>query len=347
MASPVAAAALGYSLAQNTAKFAQKIGKSASNKTPKIPQENDEKISNAGKNTTRTSENNLQVANSSQQKSNNSQTVPIVGPNGKTLANVQKNKPQRGQIVNSNGIPISSKTNTQGKKQGQQIKQRKLTGQGKGGKLIRGFARGVLNANKYALTMGTGLALGASQGDLSNAMTGTTLGFEIGQSWAGRTPEKISGKHYRKNTARAFNNYKAETGMSDDEISKRSMDLLKGKIEPENDNDKELKSALVDMTNYFRNNGSNEDESYNQTNQVLKDITSGAQGEETGAERLTGNIKETYYKNQVKKYNKKLMDKNNYLTEQERREMERKRDEAKQFVIDKQAREKFVDRKNK
>jgi hypothetical protein len=41
------------------------------------------------------------------------------------------------------------------------------------------------------------------------------------------------------------------------------------------------------------------------------------------------------------------MDKNNYLTEQERREMERKRDEAKQFVIDKQAREKFVDRKNK
>lgn len=347
MASPVAAAALGYSLAQNTAKFAQKIGKSASNKTPKIPQENDEKISNAGKNTTRTSENNLQVANSSQQKANNSQTVPIVGPNGKTLANVQKNKPQRGQIVNSNGIPISSKTNTQGKKQGQQIKQRKLTGQGKGGKLIRGFARGVLNANKYALTMGTGLALGASQGDLSNAMTGTTLGFEIGQSWAGRTPEKISGSHYRKNTARAFNNYKAETGMSDDEISKRSMDLLKGKIEPENDNDKELKSALVDMTNYFRNNGSNEDESYNQTNQVLKDITSGAQGEETGAERLTGNIKETYYKNQVKKYNKKLMDKNNYLTEQERREMERKRDEAKQFVIDKQAREKFVDRKNK
>ena len=328
MASPVAAAALGYTLAQNTAKFTQKLRSSANGKAPKIPQDNNE---NGGASTTtpsRASQNNIQVANSNQQNANNN------------IANANNTA----NAINTNNTNNTSQTTAN--MPNPQIKQRKLTGQGIGGKAIRGLARVAINANKYALTMGTGLALGASQGDLGKALAGTSFGLEIGQGWASHTAGHISGSHYRTNTAKAFNNYKAKTGMSDEEISKRAMSLLKGDAEPENDNDKELKSAVIDMTNYYRAEGSDEEESYKKTNQVLKDITSGAQGEETGVYRLTGGrIKEKYYKQQAKSYRKKSLDTVNY-TQAERDEFKRKSEEAKQFIKDKYAREDFVKRDN-
>lgn len=323
MASPVAAAALGYTLAQNTAKFTQKLRSSANGKAPKIPQDNNENGSASTTTPSRASQNNIQAANSDQQNTNNNTANRTNTTNTANLAN---------------------STNARANMPNPQIKQRKLTGQGIGGKVIRGFARGVINANKYALTMGTGLALGASQGDLGKALAGTSFGLEIGQGWASNTAEKISGSHHRANTAKAFNNYKAKTGMSDEEISKRAMSLLKGDVEPENDNDKELKSALIDMTNYYRAEGSNEEESYKRTNQVLKDITSGAQGEETATSRFTGNIKERYYKQQAKSYRKKSLDTANY-TQEERDEFKRKSEEAKQFIKNKHAREDFINRK--
>lgn len=323
MASPVAAAALGYSLAQNTAKFTQKLRSSANGKAPKIPQDNNENGSASTTTPSRASQNNIQAANSNQQNTNNNTANRTNTTNTANLAN---------------------STNARANMPNPQIKQRKLTGKGIGGKAIRGFARGVINANKYALTMGTGLALGASQGDLGKTIAGTSFGLEIGQGWASHTAEHISGSHYRANTAKAFNNYKAKTGMSDEEISKRAMSLLKGDAEPENDNDKELKSALIDMTNYYRAEGSNEEESYKRTNQVLKDITSGAQGEETATSRFTGNIKERYYKHQAKSYRKKSLDTAKY-TEEERDKFARKSEEAKQFIKDKHAREDFVNRK--
>lgn len=326
MASPVAAAALGYTLAQNTAKFTQKLRSSANGKAPKIPQDNNENGSASTTTPSRASQNNIQVANSNQQNANNN------------IANANNTA----NAINTNNT--NNTTPTTANMPSPQIKQRKLTGQGIGGKVIRGFARGVINANKYALTMGTGLALGASQGDLGKALAGTSFGLEIGQGWASNTAEKISGSHHRANTAKAFNNYKAKTGMSDEEISKRAMSLLKGDVEPENDNDKELKSALIDMTNYYRAEGSNEEESYKRTNQVLKDITSGAQGEETATSRFTGHIKEKYYKQQAKSYRKKSLDTANY-TQAERDEFKRKSEEAKQFIKDKYAREDFTNRK--
>ena len=327
MASPVAAAALGYSLAKNTAQFTQKLRSSANGKAPKIPQDNNENGRASTTTPSRASQNNIQVANSNQQNANNN------------IANANNTA----NAINTNNTNNTSQTTAN--MPNPQIKQRKLTGQGIGGKVIRGFARGVINANKYALTMGTGLALGASQGDLGKALAGTSFGLEIGQGWASNTAEKISGSHHRANTAKAFNNYKAKTGMSDEEISKRAMSLLKGDVEPENDNDKELKSALIDMTNYYRAEGSNEEESYKRTNQVLKDITSGAQGEETATSRFTGNIKERYYKQQAKSYRKKSLDTANY-TQAERDEFKRKSEEAKQFIKDKYAREDFVKRDN-
>ena len=323
MASPVAAAALGYTLAQNTAKFTQKLRSSANGKAPKIPQDNNENGSASTTTPSRASQNNIQAANSDQQNTNNNTANRTNTTNTANLAN---------------------STNARANMPNSQIKQRKLTGKGIGGKAIRGFARGVINANKYALTMGTGLALGASQGDLGKTLAGTSFGLEIGQGWASNTAEKISGSHYKANTAKAFNNYKAKTGMSDEEISKRAMSLLKGDVEPENDNDKELKSALIDMTNYYRAEGSNEEESYKRTNQVLKDITSGAQGEETATSRFTGNIKERYYKQQAKSYRKKSLDTANY-TQEERDEFKRKSEEAKQFIKNKHAREDFINRK--
>ena len=324
MASPVAAAALGYTLAQNTAKFTQKLRSSANGKAPKIPQDNNGNGSASTTTPSRASQNNIQAANSNQQNTNNNAANRTNTTNTANLAN---------------------STNARANMQNSQIKQRKLTGQGIGGKAIRGFARGVINANKYAITMGTGLALGASQGDLGQTLAGTTLGFEIGQGLASHTAEHISGSHYKANTAKAFNNYKAKTGMSDEEISKRAMSLLKGDAEPENDNDKELKSAVIDMTNYYRSEGSNEEESYKKTNQVLKDITSGAQGEETRVSRLTGRIKEGHYKHQAMSYRKKSLDTAKY-TEEERDKFARKSEEAKQFIRDKHAREDFVKRVN-
>ena len=324
MASPVAAAALGYSLAKNTAQFTQKLRSSANGKAPKIPQDNNGNGSASTTTPSRASQNNIQAANSNQQNTNNNAANRTNTTNTANLAN---------------------STNARANMQNSQIKQRKLTGQGIGGKAIRGFARGVINANKYAITMGTGLALGASQGDLGQTLAGTTLGFEIGQGLASHTAEHISGSHYKANTAKAFNNYKAKTGMSDEEISKRAMSLLKGDAEPENDNDKELKSAVIDMTNYYRAEGSNEEESYKKTNQVLKDITSGAQGEETAVSRLTGRIKEGHYKHQAMSYRKKSLDTAKY-TEEERDKFARKSEEAKQFIRDKHAREDFVKRDN-
>ena len=324
MASPVAAAALGYTLAQNTAKFTQKLRSSANGKAPKIPQDNNGNGSASTTTPSRASQNNIQAANSNQQNTNNNTANRTNTTNTANLAN---------------------STNARANMQNSQIKQRKLTGQGIGGKAIRGFARGVINANKYAITMGTGLALGASQGDLGQTLAGTTLGFEIGQGLASHTAEHISGSHYKANTAKAFNNYKAKTGMSDEEISKRAMSLLKGDAEPENDNDKELKSALIDMTNYYRAEGSDAEESYKKTNQVLKDITSGAQGEETRVSRLTGRIKEGHYKHQAMSYRKKSLDTAKY-TEEERDKFARKSEEAKQFIRDKHAREDFVKRDN-
>ena len=99
------------------------------------------------------------------------------------------------------------------------------------------------------------------------------------------------------------------------------------------------------MTNYYRAEGSNEEESYKKTNQVLKDITSGAQGEETRVSRLTGRIKEGHYKHQAMSYRKKSLDTAKY-TEEERDKFARKSEEAKQFIRDKHAREDFVKRDN-
>ena len=87
------------------------------------------------------------------------------------------------------------------------------------------------------------------------------------------------------------------------------------------------------MTNYYRSEGSNEEESYKKTNQVLKDITSGAQGEETRVSRLTGRIKEGHYKHQAMSYRKKSLDTAKY-TEEERDKFARKSEEAKQFIRD-------------
>ena len=87
-----------------------------------------------------------------------------------------------------------------------------------------------------------------------------------------------------------------------------------------------------------------EEESYKKTNQVLKDITSGAQGEETRVSRLTGRIKEGHYKHQAMSYRKKSLDTANY-TQEERDEFKRKSEEAKQFIKNKHAREDFINRK--
>ena len=133
--------------------------------------------------------------------------------------------------------------------------------------------------------------------------------------------------------------------MSDEEISKRAMSLLKGDVDPENDNDKELKSALIDMTNYYRAEGNDAEESYKKTNQVLEDITTGAQGEETRVSRFSGHIKEKHYKHLAKSYRKKSLDTAKY-TEEERDKFARKSEEAKQFIRDKHAREDFVKRDN-
>ena len=264
---------------------------------------------------TRTSENNIQEANNTQQQQQN----------------------------NNNGRTIPSNSSASQQSQRQQIKQRKLTGQGLGGKVLRGAARTILSANEYALTMGTGLALGASQGELGKTIAGISFGHEIGQGIASHTPNLVSGNHYRQNTARVFNNYKAKTGMSDEEISNRSMKLLKGNMEPENDDDRELKRALTDMTNYYRATGSNEEESYKATKQVLDDITSGKQGEESSAARFSGFIKKHYYRDQAKINRKKSLNTDKY-TEEQREKYARKAEKANQFVIDRQARQNFAKR---
>ena len=315
MASPVAAAALGYSLAQNTANFAKGLRNKAGSKAPKLPQENGEAGSAVNTQQTRTSENNIQEANNTQQQQQN----------------------------NNNGRTIPSNSSASQQSQRQQIKQRKLTGQGLGGKVLRGAARTILSANEYALTMGTGLALGASQGELGKTIAGISFGHEIGQGIASHTPNLVSGNHYRQNTARVFNNYKAKTGMSDEEISNRSMKLLKGNMEPENDDDRELKRALTDMTNYYRATGSNEEESYKATKQVLDDITSGKQGEESSAARFSGFIKKHYYRDQAKINRKKSLNTDKY-TEEQREKYARKAEKANQFVIDRQARQNFAKR---
>lgn len=287
MASPVVAAALGYSLAEKTAKFAQNIGNKASSKTSKIPEE--EATTANGNVQTRAAELNSQHSANADDMSNSMglrAAIRAINANGGNAGYGASGGNGTSGRNGTSGVGANRQNN-----RAQNNQQRKLSGQGKKGRIIRGVARGIIEANKLAFTVGTGIALGASQGDLNKTLMGASLGLDIGQSWNKRTKEKISGSHYRAKTARAFNNYQAKTGLSDEEVTKKGMALLKGDVDPQNEDDLEFRRALVEMTNYFREDGKNEADSYKATKGVMDDVTSGIQGEETEIEKFTGSVK--------------------------------------------------------
>ena len=166
-------------------------------------------------------------------------------------------------------------------------------------------------ATANAMTTGIlgGIGLTTATGTAQGAVSGATIGGNLAASISSANNKKITEGHYKRNAAKAFNNYKSATGMTDEEISNRAMALLRGDedIDPDSEfvaEDQELRDAMSDLTNYYQKEGKSEKDSIKATGDVLDDIKNGKQGEETGIVRLSGNIQEQAFKHERKKYRK-------------------------------------------
>lgn len=358
MSSPAASAALGYTLAKTGNEFISKARGKSSEKAPDIPK-TEEKTNTQ---TSRTAQNNIQNGSQESAQMAVQTTSALTGAtsgsgifdkNGNQLSSTGNTRYANPNpiIYGANNRPISSSQNRVNsnssarnaqKTQTQAPVKRSIKGYSK----VRGFATGLLNVNMAGFGALTGLAAGIATGETNNIINGTILGLGAGSSVGSNWSDKINASHFKANSARAFNNYKAtHNSMSDEEISERGMKLLKGDIDPENNDDVELKNALADYTNYNRRNGASEKDSIEKTDKLLKDIREGKQGEETGISRFEGNIQKQYYTIQQDRYNKKLTN-HEYKDEEEKKKFEEKRDNASKYLKDREIREKLANRNN-
>lgn len=289
MPSPAASAAVGAALVSTTHKVASKIsGAKSGNKAPDIPTSQTTTQS-------RTAQQNMNGAVGGAQGGNaqgagNTSGGAAAGGAGAVAGAAVGNGSQGGNAqaaVSRNPYGFESKVSKPSKA---------------GTNAFRIWAK--TNAVTAGALAGIGFA--TAQGDANSAIAGAAMGGEIGAGAGTGINKKANEGYYRRNAARAFNNYKAATGMTDEEISSRAMALLRGDevIDPESefaDEDRDLMDSMADLTNYYRREGESEKDSIKDTSKVLDDIKAGKQGEET--RRYTGEIKKKYYSIQKNRYN--------------------------------------------
>lgn len=239
-----------------------KIGKAASggggsSKNPKIPQQKD-KSQSSGKSTPTQSDSNAPANDG----------VPDAGnQNGNASGGIGTASAKGGQAAQKSGTS-------------------------RGMKIAKGaenFGKAVLRANLKLGGAFMGAALGAGTGSLDTTVLGATAMAGITSNMA----KNATVAHRKHEVARAFNDYKQASGITDDEqIAKTGMEFLDGTRQATTEEEIAYRDSLIKMQNMYRKNGDSESDSYKHTKAVANGVADGSIGEGVSAVRFYGKVKE-------------------------------------------------------
>lgn len=156
----------------------------------------------------------------------------------------------------------------------------------------RAVRNAAIDANFAVLGGGIGMAVGGATGDESNLANSTIAGAGFGASIGNSHKNKLKAGDTKRDTARAFNDYKAKTGMTDEQVKKRGNNLLSGKIDPQNKDDEEYLKQLKKSQAMFKGQGLDKEKSLGAVGDLLQDIQDGVVSETSVPEKFMGNLKE-------------------------------------------------------
>ena len=160
-------------------------------------------------------------------------------------------------------------------------------------KVGMGAANFVIGTNLRALGLLTGVAIGGATGDLKAAVTTGTHFYGLGSAGSRAITGGIKASHYKKETARAFEDYKAareaELGheIDDRQIKREGLAMLSGEMDANDDASRAYRDALLDMRNHYGSTGDDEEESLKHTSKVLDGIIDGEITEQSAPVRFS------------------------------------------------------------
>ena len=157
----------------------------------------------------------------------------------------------------------------------------------------------LIKGNAAALGLGLGLAFGGASGDLKQTILGAAAGAGTFLGYGGKASGRLTSSHYKKEVARAFNDYKAQReamgdSISDDEIGELGMEFLMGTRQAVTDEERALRDALINMQNNYIKSGEDEKKSLKSVRKVIQGIKDGEITEQMAATRYAGNIRDKW-----------------------------------------------------
>ena len=154
----------------------------------------------------------------------------------------------------------------------------------------------LVKGNAAAIGLGLGMAVGGASGDLKNTFLSAAAGARGFLGYGSSASERLTSSHYKKEVARAFNDYKAQResigdSISDDEIGEIGMEFLMGTRQAVTDEERALRDALINMQNNYIKSGEDEKKSLKSVRKVIQGIKDGDITEQMAATRYVGNIR--------------------------------------------------------
>ena len=157
----------------------------------------------------------------------------------------------------------------------------------------------LIKGNAAALGLGLGLAFGGASGDLKQTILGAAAGAGAFLGYGGKTSGRLTSSHYKKEVARAFNDYRAQReamgeNISDDEIGELGMEFLMGSRQAVTAEERALRDALINMQNNYIKSGEDEKKSLKSVRKVIQGIKDGEITEQMAATRYVGSLRDRW-----------------------------------------------------
>lgn len=161
-------------------------------------------------------------------------------------------------------------------------------------------AAGVLiRGNEFALRTGIGIAIGGATGDFKNIPIATS---EIGQLTSGRAKRKAretQTSHYKKEVARAFEDYREYKRSQGEDITLEQagadgMAFMQDFMKAQSKEEIAFRDALLRMRANYMNNGEDEKDSLKSVSEVVNGVVSGEITEQWSPPRFVVSSKEKW-----------------------------------------------------
>lgn len=152
-------------------------------------------------------------------------------------------------------------------------------------------------ANKAALGIGMGIALGGATGEDKTLAGATMLLGGMGIESGAKDINKMKTNELRKKAAKGYNDFKSETGLSDEEVAQIGKDLLTGNKVAETEAEKKYLRKLQRLQKKYQRNGMDKEKSIKAVSKDIDGISQGKISETYSPTRYFGSLK-----NQLKGY---------------------------------------------